>query len=533
MEVKNIIKRPALREIENNYLLEEDFNNLMKGGNIEVFDINGLNQAREAIYKTIKENPKDEAEILKSAHNDFAQLHKKTVLLKDGNQTDYWLRELSKGHGKVSDGAYKMLSEIAKYFAMDDEEMEQQDQMGDEDMGSADDESKVLIEELVNAGLIQMDDEGNIDSITPDGSESLQHYEENMDEDGDKDMNNDGDGMDDQNQNPNDMDSSPQNQSDNQKDDAVDGDNQDPDMQRNDDQNDPNMSNDNDNAADEAAAAAEAAANADGANADGDNADPYMDDNNNGDAANQNDPYNEEQNNPQMQEDDINGVEDDPGSQEMGDGADDPENDGTGDDDMGEQGNQYSPEQLQEMVQSASDDDLKAFVQDPAQPDNLKQIAAKELERRAGGGQQEMGNDDQNMDQNQMGNQNQVDPQEEAENEFQEWMDKHFDEWDREDMEDMVKDMMMKSPGKRKEMKMAFKEQYPRDNDNNQFSGRVNKEGVDDLNEFILKYLGNMTEPDLKKYGMELMSKSPEYTGKMKKTYTSFKDSGMIDEKKY
>ncbi len=512
---------------DRNLLLEKDFLNLIKGGGIEIFSLENINQAREAIFKAAKANPENESVILRKAHEDFNSLSKKTILKPNGSQIDLWLRKgflkddevsneedagkLGDTTEKVDSEAIALLSKIAKYLAMNEDTLNQQKQIDiTQDTGVADDQSKQLIAKLKQLNYILLDDEGNIIGITEEGKELLSKNDSNQESNSEDNFSNSSDS--------NDSDILGKESSENNTDNSPRDSNIFP--------NSDNEGNREDNREDKG--------NIEGIE------DLNINPNEKNVDSNGNPIENEEQEESAMQEDDVNKKENDPGSQEMGDGSDDPENDGNRDDDANEDGNiSHTSEEITAMASQASDDDLKAFIQDPSQPDNLKQVALQELENRTNNQTNGQGNEGENTEE---GTENveggEIDPlkqkqeqEDEEEKIFEDWMDEHFDGWDREDLEDMVKEMILKSPIKRKEIKEAFRKQYPTNNEGNQFSGRINKEGVEDLEEFILKYLNNMTDADLKKYGIDLLAISPEHKGKMRKTYTSYKDNKMIKDK--
>ena len=499
-KLKNTMSNIIRRNIETNImkgitpeskiptLKEEELNDILKSKKHQIFTQKDLQAFRADIYKAIQENPKDKEKYLKSAHDQFEGLERKKVIFNSGEIGDVFLKSLDfekekytlkKGDNmnmeeeddddsNLSMEELAMLKAISKALSSDDDGTIDEDEMD----GISDDDSAQVIESLVAKGLIEVDEQGGVTGITDKGMSFINNSSEEEEEEeegapnmeGEEDENEeDGEGM---------------------------------------GEEDPNLQDTNEEGEEEGVDPNE--------NPDMDNEDPDMDNEN---------------------------PTKDPNSENMDDGDDDDSMDSNEDPntnpDPNENGGQpqYSEEEVQQMASEASDEALKAFI---AQSDDeaLVSVAKMELQKRGGDDLDGDGNDDEGQGDDletnnpgQKGMGEEVDPQEQEEEEFKSWMDDYLDEHDEEDLQDLIKDLLKSFPGKRKELKSHYRNNFPQKNAGNKVSGKIDKE---DFATYLDDYLGNMTAPDLKRYAKDMMVQSPDSLKSMKMKFKSLKEFKVI-----
>ena len=109
--------------------------------------------------------------------------------------------------------------------------------------------------------------------------------------------------------------------------------------------------------------------------------------------------------------------------------------------------------------------------------------------------------------------------------ELKNWIDSYFQDYDKEDLAKYVKDLILQSPAKRKELKDHYRNFYSMSNGGN----KVMKVDEKDFAEWLEdQYLVNFSFGDLKDYALRLLSKNPKEINKLKSAYTELQQNNML-----
>lgn len=324
--------------------------------------------------------------------------------------------------------------------------------------GNADKDSMNTLQSLAKKGYIEMEDDGDVKGMTGEGMEALEMYKESMDKNGDDD---DDDDNDDEGMNRDDKNNDSQGMGGNM---GAEGDKNDQDQDDEDDSMNANMND---------------------ANEEGDEGEGLDDD--------------EEMTNEGNGDDD----EEEEAQQEMNDAEDkmDDEAKNQDDDDGDDDGTD-----LQEAKKHAAvtpTDKLEEYTENQMNPEELREVADEELgDRKEGkGGVQGDGYEDSN---------------DEQKAKMEEFVDAHFDEHDKEDLEEYTKGLIKDSPAELKTLKEDYRTNYPMKNKGNSVTGKIDQEEFD---EYVDEHLSNKPFKHLKDYAKGLMAKSPDAYKKMKTKY--------------
>lgn len=179
---------------------------------------------------------------------------------------------------------------------------------------------------------------------------------------------------------------------------------------------------------------------------------------------------------------------------------------------------EYSPEELEKMAKQTATTTLIKFYKNSNDEDK-KDIVKLELKIRGidvdeiSGGDKE-GKDDKDL------------PESKEElKRLDGWMHQMFNDYDREDLRDYVSGLVLQSPAKRKELKEHYRDYYKMNNAGNSLAKVDNEEFKTWLTD---TYLKNFSDGDLQQYALSLVSKNPIEYNKLRKTYKSFEENGML-----
>ena len=105
------------------------------------------------------------------------------------------------------------------------------------------------------------------------------------------------------------------------------------------------------------------------------------------------------------------------------------------------------------------------------------------------------------------------------------WMANMFGDYDSEDLREYVSGLVMQSPAKTKELKNHYRDFYKMTNAGNTLAKVDNEEFKTWLTD---TYLKNFSDGDLQSYALSLVSKNPIEYNKLKKTYKTYEENGML-----
>jgi len=168
---------------------------------------------------------------------------------------------------------------------------------------------------------------------------------------------------------------------------------------------------------------------------------------------------------------------------------------------------------LAEHANQASSEDLQAFIQNPSADQKLIGIAKQELANRDGNGD----GDGNGMNENGDGN---LSPEEQAAAEeelFGEFIEKYFEEHDKDDLEEYVIELVMKSNSKKKDLKEHFRTKwYPTKNGGNTVTGKIDS---NEFQDFLEEYFDQLSFEDLKHYAQKMAKENPYSLKDLKRIY--------------
>lgn len=184
------------------------------------------------------------------------------------------------------------------------------------------------------------------------------------------------------------------------------------------------------------------------------------------------------------------------------------------------EGETYTPEELEKFAKETATATLEKFYK-VSNDEDKKNIVKLELQRR-GFDVNNLLSDDKNGEGN--GKDNLPKTTEEVE-ELKNWIDSYFQDYDKEDLAKYVKDLILQSPAKRKELKDHYRNFYSMSNGGN----KVMKVDEKDFAEWLEdQYLVNFSFGDLKDYALRLLSKNPKEINKLKSAYTELQQNNML-----
>lgn len=184
------------------------------------------------------------------------------------------------------------------------------------------------------------------------------------------------------------------------------------------------------------------------------------------------------------------------------------------------EGETYTPEELEKFAKETATATLEKFYK-VSNDEDKKNIVKLELQRR-GFDVNNLLSDDKNGEGN--GKNNLPKTTEEVE-ELKNWIDSYFQDYDKEDLAKYVKDLILQSPAKRKELKDHYRNFYSMSNGGN----KVMKVDEKDFAEWLEdQYLVNFSFGDLKDYALRLLSKNPKEINKLKSAYTELQQNNML-----
>lgn len=172
--------------------------------------------------------------------------------------------------------------------------------------------------------------------------------------------------------------------------------------------------------------------------------------------------------------------------------------------------------QLADFAKQTPTDKLKEYVADQSNPPANIQVAQAELDRRekegdAGPGAQGMGQEET--------------PEEKAEkDEFDGWLGDYFDNHDIEDLQELTKSLILASPSETKILKDHYRNDFKGQNKGNQ-ALKVDKK---EFEEWLSQYLEHYPQAHLKEYATKLASKDPDALNKLKGKYKALKDNKIV-----
>jgi hypothetical protein len=502
---------PLMSVVANNYWTIEQLNAIRETGKYNIFTQKSIDAYRKSVYDELK----GKSEILQKggieeARKQFQRLRKKTILQgegkgyvvfisektedelkkgmngsidnKDNNQQDQGQQNDNQNNDdkKVSDEAIALLGMIVANFDDNGGQGNGDDSKNDADsLGQnmqppkTTDEVKALLEELKAAGYIDYSEDNGTCNVTSVSDTAKEFLADNQGGDdngkGDDDADNNGGASD------NDADNQDQGQ---QGKNDGDGDNANVgDTGASDNDGDSTADNDDDN---------KAGAGQDDKNTNQDNSQQQ-------DADNQND-------------------------------------------------SQYSDDELQNHAAQTPTETLQAFLSKDDVDPKHKEIAQAELDKRkqqggGGNGQQQDGNGKQ-QDQNQQNADDKGGKDDDAnlsddakqqqaqddDNEFKEWLNKHLDDHDIEDLKKYVKKLIYSTPAKLKDLRNHYREDFKKTSGGNSLDKMDDKE----FDTWLDTYLGHLPFSDLKDYAAKLVSKSPGAFNDLKKQFGDLKQNNML-----
>ena len=184
------------------------------------------------------------------------------------------------------------------------------------------------------------------------------------------------------------------------------------------------------------------------------------------------------------------------------------------------EGETYTPEELEKFAKETATATLEKFYK-VSNDEDKKNIVKLELQRR-GFDVNNLLSDDRNGEGN--GKNNLPKTTEEVE-ELKNWIDSYFQDYDKEDLAKYVKDLILQSPAKRKELKDHYRNFYSMSNGGNKVMKIDEKDFAKWLED---QYLVNFSFGDLKDYALRLLSKNPKEINKLKSAYTELQQNNML-----
>lgn len=216
--------------------------------------------------------------------------------------------------------------------------------------------------------------------------------------------------------------------------------------------------------------------------------------------------------------DDLNlNDKDDLNDNEEDDHSDDDKEDNDEVEDKEDNDDEYSPEELEKMAKKTATTTLIKFYKN-SNDENKKDIAKLELKIR--------GIDVDTLDEEHHDkDENNLPETREDLKKLESWMANMFGDYDSEDLREYVSGLVMQSPAKTKELKNHYRDFYKMTNAGNTLAKVDNEEFKTWLTD---TYLKNFSDGDLQSYALSLVSKNPIEYNKLKKTYKTYEENGML-----
>lgn len=177
---------------------------------------------------------------------------------------------------------------------------------------------------------------------------------------------------------------------------------------------------------------------------------------------------------------------------------------------------EYSPEELERMAKKTATSTLIKFYKN-SNDENKKDIAKLELKIR--------GIDVDSLDEEKHNDKDELPETREELKKLENWMQSMFNDYDSEDLREYVSGLILQSPAKTKELKNHYRDYYKMNNAGNTLAKVDNAEFKTWL---IDTYLKNFSDGDLQQYSLNLVSKNPIEYNKLKKTYKTYEENGML-----
>lgn len=177
---------------------------------------------------------------------------------------------------------------------------------------------------------------------------------------------------------------------------------------------------------------------------------------------------------------------------------------------------EYSPEELERMAKKTATSTLIKFYKN-SNDENKKDIAKLELKIR--------GIDVDSFDEEKHNDKDELPETREELKKLENWMQSMFNDYDSEDLREYVSGLILQSPAKTKELKNHYRDYYKMNNAGNTLAKVDNAEFKTWL---IDTYLKNFSDGDLQQYSLNLVSKNPIEYNKLKKTYKTYEENGML-----
>lgn len=459
----------------NNIITPNELELLIKGGKVQVFNLEGLNKYRKDLFdlsKNAPDNLKDS--ILEKSQQDFNSIAAFKIKTEEGLK-DIFLKAIPEkttvdnekeneedNDNEITEDEYNLLVLINENLSNNNEDESAEDLAEESEPPKTTEEIKSLLQSLQDKGYITFEENNgvcNVTSITDDGKAMLEDEEGSDEEDNDEE-NSDGGGENDNEEN-------------------KDNDNSEEDSEE-------DVKNQNSNKEDENS---------------NDNSDDSSDNNNSGSDNEDNDENKEGQ---------------------EGEGNDNNQNQGEEEDNKNK--GPIDEAQATQFAKETSTEDLQIFIDNPNSAPNLVEIAKKELEQRNGGNngeenQQGGGQPGDNANSNNGGEEKPED-----EEEFKQWMNQHLDDHDIEDLRAYTKKLILQSPGKLKELKEHYRGDFTKNNGGN----RLDKIDQEQFDEWLDQYLSHLPLGDLKDYASKLIAKNPKEFTNLKKQFGELKENNML-----
>lgn len=518
-------------------LSKQEFEEIVKGGNFDIFSLEGLQAARVAVFEAArKAKPARQDKILKKAQAEFASLIRKSVELEgpDGKRiVDFFIRKrfikkgaegidkaksiLNEEEGKknkmnLSTVEKSLLKVIKKAVDEDNENNENNEDKNDKD-ASADDETMKVLQALQEKGLIELDNNGEVKQITDAGieflgkdsgdNESNGNENEDNNKEGEEETSTEGTednenvktgGGKEEHDNTGEDEGGPGSAEEKLKDAFKEEDNQSEEGKKEnttDEGNEGNEGNENDE---------EGVKQEEG----GEDKQNYR---------NENDKENPDDNeNPENDNDNQESTQ---------------EQDSKFDEIKNEEG-QLDDDKLMNYAKKTSTADLQAFADDPQSDERLVKVAQQELADRKEGKSSEPAPNNNGMGENKgmegEDNEEGIDPDAQSKQELMNWIDEYFDEHDIEDFRKYVTELISQSPKELKILKEHYRTDYSQKNGGNQ----VSEIDEDEFGDWVKEYLAHQPYPHLKDYATKLIQKNPDAFKDLQSKYENLKKNNMI-----
>ena len=219
--------------------------------------------------------------------------------------------------------------------------------------------------------------------------------------------------------------------------------------------------------------------------------------------------------------DDLNNNSDDDNGEgnDLGDDFNNEDlNDKAGDGEKEKEEEEYTPEELERMAKETATSTLVKFYQN-SNDENKKDIVKLELKIRG------VDVDTLGDEKDKKGNEDDLPETREELKKLEGWVKSMFADYDREDLRDYVTGLVLQSPAKRKELKDYYRDYYKMNNAGNTLAKVDNEEFKTWLTD---TYFKNFSDGDLQQYALNLVSKNPIEYNKLKKTYKTYEENGML-----